>query len=297
MTYVQKIARLCQRVQQTLDSRFGVSVDFDAPHTAGRRPGDANSEFLSNRGMGDWAEGVLKRGLSEALPEFHVLKYGNSDQIVAGDPTFAEFYGAYQNELATTGKRPDLLVFDDANYQANWGNDISMMDLLSLKLLTPKAKYAVEVRSSKFFAEEYAKIRAAELKNKHAVSRSVQSFTVKVEDLRIVKRWIESFAVKHFYSQVFLDSVYMIPFARILGLIGDASDGITAEQNRRNQGKPTIHIPVSYGVHVGYFRQPPEFVAKTRKTRLARLDAYVEPSGGDLVINSRLLQATLEADM
>lgn len=295
MSYVQEIAGRWPRVRRTLESHFGVSVDFDAPHIPGRRPGDANSEFLGNRGMGDWAEGILSAGLSEALPEFHVVKYGNSDQIVAGDPAFPQFYAAYQDELATTGKRPDLLVFDDTNYEAGWGGDISMMELRRLRSVAPRAEYAIEVRSSKFFAEEYAMIRAAESRDGHSVARSVQSFTVKVEDLRIVKRWIESFGVKHFYSQVFLDSVYMIPFGRILTLIGDAADGITAEQNRRNQDKPTIHVPVSYGAHIGHFREPPEFVAKTRKTRLGRLDAYVEPNGGELVIDGALLRDTLEA--
>jgi len=36
---------------------------------------------------------------------------GKSENIVAGEPGFEEFYEQYQDELETTGKRPDILLF------------------------------------------------------------------------------------------------------------------------------------------------------------------------------------------
>lgn len=278
----------------TLRDHFAVDVNFAAAHVRGRRPGDANSEFLSNRGMGDWAEDVVHRGLN-LLDGFHVVKYGNSDQIIAGDARFPAFYEEYQNELATTGKRPDLLIFDAENYDPVWGDDVSNLPLADLRQITPRGYAGIEVRSSKFFADEYAAIRLAE-RAAGTIHRASQSFTTKVEDLRIVKRWIDTHGVKHFYAQVFFDSVYMIPFERILGLIATEAEGVTVEMNRRNQSKPTIHIPVTYGLRIARFAAPPNFLAKTRKTRLARLDAYVEPVGGDLDVDVPSLVRTLTAD-
>lgn len=288
MPYRDRIDELGRRAQVTLRDEHKIELDFTAPHVKGRRPGDANSEFLSNRGMGDWAEDVLHRGLN-ALTNFRTVKYGNSDEIIAGDPGFPAFYDNYQLELATTGKRPDLLVFEDASYDPDWGENISMRPLYELREITPLAFAGIEVRSSKVFADEYARIRLAEGKG----GRACHSFTAKVEDLRIVKRWIDTYGVKHFYAQVFFDSVYMVSFEKILLLIAERPDEVGPEKNRRNQNKPTIHVPVTYGTRIARFATPAQFTAKTRKTRLARLDAYVEPVGGELEMDIDALIATL----
>lgn len=295
MNYQERISELAQNAQETLRDRHDVELDFTLPHVRGRRPGDANSEFLSNRGMGDWAEEVLHRGLNNTLAGYRTVKYGNSDQIIAGDPKFPAFYANYQDELASTGKRPDLLIFTEENYNADWEDNISAFPLEQLREITPKAHAGIEVRSSKFFADEYAAIRVAERKA-GTIHRACQSFTTKVEDLRIVKRWIDNYGVKHFYAQVFFDSVYMISFEKILLLIGEGADGVTIEENRRNQNKPTIHIPVTYGARISGFSTPAQFTARTRKTRLARLDAYVEPVGGELEMETEILLATIERE-
>jgi type II restriction enzyme len=39
------------------------------------------------------------------------VKYGKSNQIVAREPGFKEFYEKYQDELDIIGKQSDLLIF------------------------------------------------------------------------------------------------------------------------------------------------------------------------------------------
>lgn len=293
--YRARIAELARQAADGLRLK-GVpqrAVDFDAPPgSPGRRPGDARSEFLANRAMGDWAETLVQTELNRALQGTHrVLKYGNADNIVAGDPAFPAFYDVYQQELRTTGKRPDLLIIPQGNLVQTWGDDLSGRERAELARITPLASAGLEIRSSKFSALRYAEARELEgRQNPRFRGRTVQSFTPKVEDLRVVKRWIDTFGVPHFYLQVFFDSVYVIPFEEILRVAGQEPGSFDVEENRNNQEKPTIHIPVTKGLQLARFTVEPEFRAEKRVTRLFRLDAYVVPTGGEAPMDPALVR-------
>ncbi len=295
--YLEQINQLYSAACTPLRSS-GVSeraLDFRAPHIRGRRPGDARSEFLANRAMGDWAENALAASLNEALRPLKIVKYGNADDIVAGDPAFPDFFDNYHAELAASGKRPDLLAFSHNMEGLGPSLDISARPWKDLPRLARKALVAIETRSSKYFALEYSEIRKRQARlNPKFKGRMSQSFTPKVEDLKLVMRWINVHEVRHYYAQVFFDSVFLISFKRILEILatGDASHEI--ERNRNNQDKPTIHIPVTEGAHIGVFAEAPTFEAEIRKTDLARLDAYVVPKGGRLVLKEEKVRETLQ---
>lgn len=79
---------------------------------------------------------------------------------------------------------------------------------------------------------------------KHAIKetqkRDYLSITPKVEDLKVVYKWIETFNVPHFYFQVFFDKVYGMSFERILEIISnDDNDGVmfSVEADTKNQNK------------------------------------------------------------
>ncbi|HVY88436.1 MAG TPA: AccI family restriction endonuclease [Hyphomonadaceae bacterium] len=282
--YRDRIKRIAGEARLGLIAR-GVSadsVDFDSPIRRGRRPGNARSEFLANRAMGDWAESALQAAYNALHTGCVAAKYGNADRIVAGDEDFPDFYDAYQAELATIGKRPDLLLLPEAIATSLGTDDISELPAKALNPVVESALAALEVRSSKVFSIEYERIRLAEGRKG---ARACHSFTPKVEDLKLVLKWIGRFGVPHYYVQVFFDAVYGVSFERILTILA-SGDGFDIERNRNNQEKPTIHIPIRSGVELGRFAKEPEFRAETRKTRLARLDAYVVPSGGDLQLDA-----------
>ena len=44
------------------------------------------------------------------------VRYRKSDDLVAGEIGFDEFYNEFQDELDTIGKRPDLLVFRKSDF-------------------------------------------------------------------------------------------------------------------------------------------------------------------------------------
>lgn len=79
-------------------------------------PSQASSEFITNKQQGDWAEDVIFRAINENSHNVVAVKYGKSDDLVAGDAGFEKFFRDYQTELDTIGKRPDILLFKKEDF-------------------------------------------------------------------------------------------------------------------------------------------------------------------------------------
>jgi len=125
-------------------------LDIDTEiQIAGRPPTMANSEFLTNKEQGDWAEEVVYKAINEFTGDYFAVQYGRSDSISAGDEGFADFYAEYQEELNVIGKRPDLLIFKSSDFP-NRNVDIENDDHVK------RAVVALEVRSSSFLIEKYS---------------------------------------------------------------------------------------------------------------------------------------------
>ena len=118
-TYKDSINEICSNIHTGL-------VNFSEPRERASIPTQASSEFITNKQQGDWAEDVLFRAINEHSQNLVAVRYGKSDDLVAGDVGFEDFFNRYQAELDTIGKRPDLLLFNKADYNPDMGLDISM---------------------------------------------------------------------------------------------------------------------------------------------------------------------------
>lgn len=243
-------------------------IDFDEPRSEASMPTQASSEFITNKQQGDWAEDVIFRAINDNSQNIVAVRYGKSDDLVAGDKGFEQFFDAYQNELDTIGKRPDLLLFHKKDFDEKLGLDISSIRSSEIEDYVSKAIAGIEVRSSAFlinkYNEEVNRIvcentdRALTLKNrilneyidlleqkrpelvellenlnevsvrtldfrvtswrssqrlqelssmlsdikkclKAIQKRNTLSITPKVEDLKVVRKWIMTYNVPHFY--------------------------------------------------------------------------------------------------
>jgi type II restriction enzyme len=145
--YVNEIKELIKKVPKEI-------LDLNINRRRGNIPTQAFSEFLTNREQGDWAENLIFRAINEVKNGIIAVKYGKSDEIIAGEPGFKEFYEKYQNELDTIGKRPDLLVFRKKDFEFPTF-DISRFEESKLKKIVPKAIAGLEIRSSSFLAHKY----------------------------------------------------------------------------------------------------------------------------------------------
>jgi hypothetical protein len=254
-----------------------------------RVPTDARSEFLANRAMGDWAERMLSVAIVSALPEWKVVQYGNTDTIAAGHPDFKARYLAGLEETRLFGKRPDLLVFPK-NFDVK--SNLSERNHTEIESLVKQASAAIEVRSSKFEALRYMAVRQKQRDDGEKGGRETPSFTVKVEDLVIVYRWLERHRVSQSYCQVFFDSVFAINFLDIFATIASGED-FSIETPAKSQEKATIMIPITRGIQVGKATGLPTFAAEHHVTKLGRHDAYVVPQGGGFELDATAMKKVL----
>jgi hypothetical protein len=262
------------------------------PEKKVRPPTDARSEFLANRAMGDWAEGKVSEAVASIAPSWSVTQYGNTNSMAAGEEGFADHYRAALEEVREFGKRPDLLVLPKG---VGVPADISTLARADSDPFVFDAQAAIEVRSSKFNALKYMAVRKAELEAGKKSDRATPSFTVKVEDLVVVYRWIERYGVSQSYCQVFFDSMWAINVLDIFRIIGSGA-GFKIETPAKSQLKSTIMIPITSGVKVGAFTEAPVFEVETRETKLGRVDAFVKPVGGKVVIDGPALRTVLLAE-
>ena len=256
-------------------------------------PTDARSEFLANRAMGDWAENKLSEAIvGTSQLDLLPVHYGDSDLTAAGEEGFKDQYLAAKEDTRKFGKRPDLLLFPVGHEVPG---DISLLPRGDADDFARQATAAIEVRSSKQQALKYMKVKQEEsdLSGKK-MGKIGLSFTVKVEDLRIVYRWIEVCQIPQIYSQVFFDSVYAINVVDIFRVISTGT-GFTIETPAKSQNKATIMIPITTGIQIGKFTTSPDFEVERKETKTGRIDAFVKPVGGTLNLDPSALLSVIHA--
>lgn len=118
---------------------------------------------------------------------------------------------------------------------------------------------------------------------KEIQKRDYLSITPKVEDLKVVYKWIETFNVPHFYFQVFFDKIYGISFEQILKIIANPdNDGVifSVERDTKNQNKTTIKIKSKSGILIASKVDEPAHESVRKEMDRGRLLFYVTFKGG-----------------
>jgi type II restriction enzyme len=158
MNYKTKIDQLKNKLEE-----MGSPARLDIVFSPGRAPTQAFSEFLTNKEQGDWAEKTFIEIFNKKNPKYWAVKYGKSEDLIAGEEGFDEYYEEYQQELGEIGKRPDLLIFERDFFREKFDEsiDISNIERFVLDPLVKQAVQAIEVRSSAFISEKYAAHAAA----------------------------------------------------------------------------------------------------------------------------------------
>lgn len=359
MNYYERIRELTKNVPSAL-------VDFSLPRDSARTPTQASSNFITNKEQGDWAENLITRAINETSKNYIAVKYGKSDDLVAGEEGFDDFYQEFQNELDNIGKRPDLLIFRKTDFIAGLGYDISQIPHHKITEYVKMAVAGIEVRSSAFLIDRYEEAmqirterfsqiaiqkrdlilrefidelqhpsrqsyieilnaiskntlsvtdfrvpswssteRLVQLKShfrtlkdsiKEIQKRDFLSITPKVEDIKVVYKWIEMFNVPHYYFQVFFDKVYGIPFEQILSIISDPDKEDTifcVESDTKNQNKTTIKINSKSGIPIAYKIDEPKHESVRKEMGRGRLLFYVTFKGGTAYLDVNNLRNIL----
>jgi len=351
MNYIETIEKLAALIPAEL-------VDFSSPRDAARIPTQVSSNFITNKEQGDWAEHLILSAINNASKNYIAVKYGKSDDFVAGENGFADFYQEFQKELDIIGKRPDILIFRKKDFNEKLGYDISKIRHDAIMDYVKKSIAGIEVRSSAFLIERYEesmKTRtekftqiALETKNiilsdyldilshtsrekyidilnninkktisgidfkipgwssnerlitlnnlfkqlksaiKEVQKRDYLSITPKVEDIKVVYKWIETFGVQHYYFQVFFDRIFGISFKEILKIIAEPNnEGVlfSIESDIKNQNKTTIKINSTIGKIIAEKVTEPFHKSVRKELDRGRLLYYVAFNGGAAYLN------------
>lgn len=108
--------------------------------------------------------------------------------------------------------------------------------------------------------------------------RTFLSITPKVEDLKVVYRWIQKYHVPHYYIQVFFDKAYGISYEKILRLISTPeAEGVDyyLEADVKNQNKTTIKIHANTEAQILEKIALPEHSSEMKELGRGRLLFYV----------------------
>lgn len=188
MTYFDRI--------KTLAEKFPAEIaDFSTPRHPASQPTQATSNFITNKEQGDWAENILKDAVNNTSKNYVAVKYGKSDDIIAGDPGFTEFFQEFQQELDAIGKRPDILIFKKADFDENLGYDISHIPHVQIDEYVKKAIAGVEVRSSAYLAGVNERIVMAKISESTSEAlRIKQAILEEYADLRTNKKCQDAYA-------------------------------------------------------------------------------------------------------
>lgn len=146
--YKDIINEICNNIHTGL-------TDFSEPRSEASIPTQASSEFITNKQQGDWAEDVLFRAINDNSRNIVAVRYGKSDDLVAGDVGFENFFNDYQSELDTIGKCPDILLFKKKDFDPTLGFDISSRKSAEIGRYVAQAVAGIEVRSSAFLINRY----------------------------------------------------------------------------------------------------------------------------------------------
>lgn len=359
MTYFDELREIIEKIPDSI-------VDFSIPRDRTSPPTQASSNFITNKEQGDWAEDLIFRAINDTSKNYIAVHYGKSDDLVAGEKGFDEFYNDFQDELDTIGKRPDLLVFRKTDFDEELGYDISKLNHSQITDYVKKAIAGLEIRSSAFLIDKYegemqertkTHLEAAlsikdkiisefsdvfehpkkkpyldilkrinsesinvikfrrpswnsterlqeltslfkDLKDNISVcqKRDFLSITPKVEDIKVVYKWAETFNVPHYYIQVFFDKSYGISFKNILSLITDSEkegEHYEISKDIKNQNKTTIKINTRNTNQVAYEISEPEHKSVRREMGRGRLLFHVSFEKGTAYLDTDSLSALL----
>lgn len=92
MTYFEQIEELTKTISPEL-------VNFSQPRDIARTPTQASSNFITNKEQGDWVENLIMRAINENAQNHVAIKYGKSDDLVAGEEGFDVFFSGISRRI------------------------------------------------------------------------------------------------------------------------------------------------------------------------------------------------------
>lgn len=290
MTYIEDFKKEASAARdillpiQGVEERFCVfSAEPGVPPKRMGAPNQAMGKFQMEQALGDWAEARVAEAINRS-DDYKAIPFGDNDKTLSQEDSFRSLYIAAKLRELEFGKKADLLLFKKS---VPTPPDASAVHGTDAEQLCATAEAALEVRSSRTSAHVFFAYSA----ERKAKQRTELSYTVKIEDLGKVYRWVVRNGKPVIYVQVFFDSIYALNFIDVFRYVNAQGDDLTLENPGRS-GKYTIMIPLSRGSLVGSVEKP-DFRIIQRMHNNGRHDIYPEPFGGNATVDMQKLLAVV----
>lgn len=135
---------------------------------------------------------------------------------------------------------------------------------------------------------------------KQLKKRTFLSITPKVEDLKVVYKWIQKYNVPHYYVQVFFDRAYALSFKDILTLLTSKDlDGINyfIEGDVKNQNKKAIKIDATLGKNILSKITMPKHYSELKRLERGRLLYYVKYTSSASILDKEKFKETFGIEL
>ena len=134
-------------------------------------------------------------------------------------------------EMALQTRDTILAEFLDVLEHPNRTKYITLLNTLTPETISIFDFKVPSWRSNERLLEVNNLFKRLKVAIKEIQKRDYLSITPKVEDIKVVYKWIETFNVPHFYFQVFFDKVFGISFEQILSIISSSyNEGVLLDK-------------------------------------------------------------------
>lgn len=266
------------------------------------------SDFLMRWQQGRWSEEIVIRALNQTA-EFGVLPYGPST-IAPEEPKELELFFERMEIIETEGKRPDLLLYDRADFdwasrelEQRLGSAEAMAETPSeaVRDIITRAQAAFEIENSLWVTEQmpgFGKPFTRYTRGKNAgrlkPAGIIPTIIVKDEDIPRLASWQAEYGVPIYIVHIFYDRGYFVLFDEILKFLASGELGMETQKFTNPDGtaatpKQIVKVPYilckEFGTVTGPTLRPQTFVDKNGKVM-----TYVTFEGGDITLSPAVFE-------
>lgn len=175
------------------------------------------SDFLMRWAQGRWSEEVVIRAINQT-GQFGVIPYGPST-VAPDDPTELEAFFERMDRLAGEGKRPDVLLYDEATFdwaqrelKSRLGSIEKAAEMPSAQWrdVIAKARAALEIENSLWvtermpgFGKPFSRYVRGKNKGRLKPAGIIPTVIVKQEDIPRLQRWQSDYAIPIYVVHIF----------------------------------------------------------------------------------------------
>lgn len=265
------------------------------------------SDFLMRWAQGRWSEEIVVRAMNQTN-QVGVLPYGPST-IAPEDPKALEIFFEKMDTIASEGKRPDLLLYDQTTFE--WARHelderlggVEKMAEASTSVVhdvVAKARAALEVENSLWvtekmpgFGKPFLRYVRGRRKGRSKAPGIVPTVIVKEEDVPRLKAWEARYKVPIYVVQIFYDRGYFIKFSEVLALLKSGEVEMETQRYSNPDGvaaspKQIVKVPYIFCKEFGTVSGP-TLVPQTFVDKNGKVMTYVTFSGGDIQLSQNVL--------